>query len=238
LIRSRLVHKVPLALFAIDLVLVLSLFIAPLTLEKGEVAGLDGRANALDYTDRWKDLNPFAGAIYLFGDYNCHQREERSIVLNGNQLPVCARDVSIFTGILLGAAVLVRASAEDDPSQTVLGQLPNRWRKGWIIKRPMLSFIVLLILLLIPTALDGGIQLMSGLGLLPFGLEYESTNPTRVLTGFPTGVAAGLLTASLLMSLFSRRETGQPALITYLFRTTRSALKDGYDGKEGGKDGR
>lgn len=238
MIRSRFVHKVPLIVFALDLALVLSLFIAPLTIEKGEVIGLDGRANALDYTEKWKELNPFASIVYLFGDYNCHQREERSMVLNGNQLPVCARDVAIFTGILLGAALLVRASADDDPSLTVLGQLPKKWRRGIIMKRPLLSLVILLVLLLVPTAIDGGVQLMSGLGLLPFGLTYESTNPTRVLTGFPTGVAAGLLVTSLLMSLGSRRDGGQLALIKYLFMRTRTVLKEGNDDRGEGSNGR
>jgi len=234
-IKSRFVHRVSIIVLALDLLLVLSLFIAPLTLDKGTVISLDGRANALDYTDKWAELNPFASIVYLFGDYNCHQKEERSLILNGNQLPVCARDVAIFTGILLGATLLVRASVDDDPSLTVLGQLPDRLRKGFIFKRPMLSFILLLLLLLMPTAVDGGVQMVSGLGLLPFGLHYESTNPTRLLTGFPTGVAAGLLTTALLMSLFSRRDSGKKALMGYLFNQTRSVLNEGN--KKGGGDG-
>ncbi len=237
MIKSRFVHKVAIIVFALDLLLVLSLFLAPMTLEKGTVIGLEGRANALDYTSKWSKLNPFASIIYLFGDYNCHQIEERSLILNGNQLPVCARDVAIFTGIMLGAALLVRASVDDDPSLTVLGQLPNRYRKGLVFKKPMLSFIVLLILLLMPTAVDGGVQMMSGLGLLPFGIHYESTNPTRILTGFPTGVAAGLLTTALLMSLFSRRDSGQKALMGYLFNQTRSVLKEGGKNEGGGGPG-
>jgi hypothetical protein len=67
--------------------------------------------------------------------------------------------------------------------------------------------------MIIPTGLDGGIQLLSTIGLLPFGLSYESTNPTRLLTGFPMGASAGALMTILIMTLFSRRDSGEEPLI-------------------------
>ena len=82
---------------------------------------LSGRANAFDYHSEdgwgniqtsgngdvghnqseygefvWSDLDPYAAFIYGFGDLNCHTKAERSWEVNGNQMPVCVRDVGIF----------------------------------------------------------------------------------------------------------------------------------------------
>jgi uncharacterized membrane protein len=48
----------------------------------------------------------FGAAVYLFGGAICHQRPERSFVMDGAQLPVCAR----CAGIYLGAAVVAVVS--------------------------------------------------------------------------------------------------------------------------------
>ena len=44
-------------------------------------------------TFAWTELDPYAAFIYAFGDLNCHTKSERSWVINGNQMPVCVRDV-------------------------------------------------------------------------------------------------------------------------------------------------
>lgn len=78
----------------------LSIFISPLTLQNGTVTNLDGRANWLDY--EWSSLPIYQRLVYLIGDMICHQKWYRSFQVNGNQLPVCARDTSIFIFINLG----------------------------------------------------------------------------------------------------------------------------------------
>ncbi|MGA1819573.1 MAG: DUF2085 domain-containing protein [Thermoplasmatota archaeon] len=211
---SRFVHRAPLIIFAVDLVLVVSFFLAPATLEPGTVMGLDGRANAMDYQDTWKDLSPFHYVIYSFGDFNCHQIEHRTIIINGNQMPVCARDVGIFMGVLFGAALLARAVVDDSPARTFLSVMPRKFATNRFVQRRRgIIVALLLVLLIVPTGLDGGIQLLSTMDLLPFGLSYESTNPTRLLTGFPMGAAAGILMTTLVMTLVSRRDDGEPPLL-------------------------
>jgi uncharacterized membrane protein len=129
-------------------------------------------------------------------------------------MPVCARDVGIFMGFLLGTAILARAVADDSPAHTLLSIMPKKVRRSKMARnRPGLTVAGLLLLLIVPTVMDGGIQLFSSMGLLPFGLSYESTNPTRLITGFPMGAAAGMLMSMLLMTLFSRRDDGEPPLI-------------------------
>ena len=44
------------------------------------------------------------GFTYLIGDIVCHQSMERSLFLNGSQIPICARDFSILLGLLAGLA--------------------------------------------------------------------------------------------------------------------------------------
>ncbi|MGA1848524.1 MAG: DUF2085 domain-containing protein [Thermoplasmatota archaeon] len=225
---SRYLHRTPIILFALDLVLVASLFIAPATLEPGTVTDLDARANAMDHWEKWKELGPYHLVVYTFGDINCHQMEERSIMVNGNQMPVCARDVAIFIGFLLGSILLFRAVASDNPAETVVSVMPGKVRKNrFVRKHPGLTVTALLLLMIVPTALDGGIQMLSTMDLLPFGIDYESTNPTRLITGFPMGVAAGILMNMLMMTLLSRRE-GRDIPLLPIFS---GRMKETYPGK-------
>jgi uncharacterized membrane protein len=213
--ESRYFHRIPLIILLLDLVLVTSLIAAPLTLESGTVKGLYGGANRIDYWDRWNDMDPFHMSVYLFGDFNCHQRESRTLIMNDNQMPVCARDTAIFLGILVGSALMFRAVADDSPLETFKSLFPRRIRKRMAGKYGVVAIVLVIGLLMLPTALDGGIQMISKFSFWPLGSEYESTNPTRIVTGLPTGIAAALILNILLMSLFSRRDDGSEPLISF-----------------------
>jgi len=75
---------------------------APLSLPPGSVSDLSGRASVIDNSATTDRMAPMPRAIYLLGDLNCHQMAERSLYLNGNQMPFCARDVGIFIGLAAG----------------------------------------------------------------------------------------------------------------------------------------
>jgi len=208
---SRFVHKVPSIALVLGSVLVFSMILAPATLPHGQVFGLDARANAMDYWSRWEDMDPFHMLSFTFGDFNCHQKVERTLIINGNQMPVCARDISIFIGLMYGAALLTRARVSDSPIDTLMDVLPERIaRRTKGTMRPLL-LLFLLGLMFVPTALDGGIQMLSSFPGSPIG--YESTNITRIITGFPTGVALGIVGTVMVMTLISRRDEGDPPLI-------------------------
>ncbi|HSV42329.1 MAG TPA: DUF2085 domain-containing protein [Methanomassiliicoccales archaeon] len=106
--------------------------LAPFTLPAGSVTDLSGTVGGVENLDQIEEMNPFAYSIYLFGDANCHQIAERSYYLNGNVLPVCARDLGIFTGLVVGMALLFATQY-----------------------RPRFYMIILLVL---PMAIDGGVQ--------------------------------------------------------------------------------
>ena len=95
-------NKIALAGLIIMSFLVISLFVSPLMIEKNSINHLDGNANWIDYSDKWDSLPLFPRVIYYFGDINCHQKYERSFIINGNQMPVCSRDTGIFIGMVIG----------------------------------------------------------------------------------------------------------------------------------------
>jgi uncharacterized membrane protein len=88
----------------------LMVVVAPWTLSPGTVTDLSGHPSSIDNWSQIEDMNPFAAAIYLLGDFNCHQKVERSFFLNDNQMPFCARDVGIFIGLAVGMAAMLLVS--------------------------------------------------------------------------------------------------------------------------------
>ncbi|MDD1746524.1 MAG: DUF2085 domain-containing protein [Methanomassiliicoccales archaeon] len=161
-----------LILFAVWLLLIL---LAPLTLAHGSVADLSGSVGTIDNADQISGMNPFAAAIYWLGDANCHQLASRSYYLNGNEMPFCARDLGIFIGMALGMALAFVTK----------------------VRPPFL----LLILGLVPMALDGGLQLLT---------DYESTNPVRLLTGMLAGVSVAFLIHLIAMNMRDIRREKRP----------------------------
>lgn len=109
---------------------------APYALSSGSVTDLSGRAGTVDNSGIIDRMNPFSAAVYLIGDANCHQLSERSLYLNGNQMPFCARDVGIFLGLAIGMLMVLLVSP----------------RFSWIV----------LIVLVVPILIDGGVQYVGG----------------------------------------------------------------------------
>lgn len=65
----------------------------------GSYLGLDGIVGKFDHLDLWCSTDPFTACVYGIGDLFCHQDEARSLIINGSQMPFCARDFSIFIGV-------------------------------------------------------------------------------------------------------------------------------------------
>lgn len=98
----------------------------------------------------------------------CHGNPDRCLELAGWRMPVCARCVGIVAGNLLA--------------------LPFFALQGLPGTGPML----LGALLLLPAALDGGLQA---------GTRYRSTNGRRVLTGLAAGLGQALVAVGVLAML-------------------------------------
>ncbi len=191
-------------------------FLVPLSLPTDTIPDLSGRANVIDYwseeswgnqqseegpmghdqnlhggTVQWKELPPLHALVYLFGDVNCHQKFQRSWTLNGNQMPVCTRDIGIFLGAMLGAlAFASRGLNRWTVRDTLVSPLPDSWLDGaYRAGRRNHLILLLLALTILPILLDGGIQMTTA---------YESNNMLRLLTGAIFGLLAGLGFAAML----------------------------------------
>ncbi|HUL61625.1 MAG TPA: DUF2085 domain-containing protein [Methanocella sp.] len=116
------------------------------------------------------DVSVLIGQLY---SHLCHQMPTRSLFFDGIQMPVCARDTSIYIATVIGL-VFFRA-------------------KGLGAKEFKVDY-VLTVLLFLPTAVDGFTQL--------FGWR-ESTNALRLITGFPYGIGYAYLIAWALPFLFA-----------------------------------
>ncbi len=99
----------------------------------------------------------------------------------GYKMPVCARDLGLYGAMLLGGIAYPLARRLED--------------KG-------LYPAIFLVIALIPIGLDGGVQLISETGLLPF--VYESTNTIRLITGAIAGFAAAFYAIPLLVNFVSK----------------------------------
>jgi uncharacterized membrane protein len=98
---TQTVRKVLLGLFVAVLLLMVA---APFTLPSGSVTDLGGRVGIIDNGQQIAKMNPLAWLAYTIGDMNCHQLPDRSLFLNGNEMPVCARDIGIMMGLVIGMA--------------------------------------------------------------------------------------------------------------------------------------
>jgi uncharacterized membrane protein len=152
----------------------LAVMVSPLTLPEASVPDLDGDIGKVD---NWEELRAMPWPqmiVYLIGDVNCHQQADRSYELNGNQLPICARDLGLLAGAVVGLAAFMAI------------RRPVRW--------------LALGLLLLPMAVDGGLQAMA---------VYESSNLLRTITGAVAGVAAGWGVGMLVQAFFVRGDRPQ-----------------------------
>ncbi len=94
-------------LLIVFLILFASVIISPFLEEEGTIIlDVEGRVGSREYDEEFDQLgSPISRAAYVFGDIYCHQLTERSYQLNGNQMPVCSRDVGLFAGLLMGGIV-------------------------------------------------------------------------------------------------------------------------------------
>ena len=197
----------------------ISFFIAPLTVDSGTIPKLSGRANSLDYMTEngtfswgnqqtndyrdvghnqkehgyfsWGELNYYAAAIYAFGDFNCHQKHERSWEINDNQMPVCTRDVGIFLGAFIIGIIWTRYGHNRWTIRDSLFSIfpNNKLYPIYENNKRNLLFWGLGCLAVLPILIDGGLQAIT---------DYESGTIRRIITGSLFGAGFfGFFCASL-----------------------------------------
>ncbi len=193
---------------------VISFFLVPFYLPAETVPELSGRANAMDYYSEdswgnlqvdnegklghnqseygifaWSELDFYAAFIYGFGDFNCHNKAERSWKINDNQMPVCVRDVGIFAGLAIGGLLFSRRGYNRwTIRDTFFSIIPDN-KIEFVYKNDYRMKLMLLIafLSIAPMGFDGFTQLLT---------SYESNAVMRLVTGLPFGIFVGLFLSS------------------------------------------
>jgi len=117
-------QKWKLTMLAIFVAWLAIILIAPFTLPSGSVKDLSGAVGRLDNAGQEARMNPFADAVYTMGDIECHQIAVRSYYLNGNQLPICSRDVGLSIGLLSGMVIGLLYVRRINPFLLAVGILP------------------------------------------------------------------------------------------------------------------
>lgn len=185
------IRKIPLIILIISIIWLSLLFITPASLEPGTVKYLDGNANQIDYWEKWNKL-PFPHKmIYAFGDLNCHQKFNRSLIINDNQMPVCSRDFGIFLGCNFGIFFIFFVNTRLSPTRVFLNLFLSQEKIDSIKHRKILVGSILIISAF-PLILDGTMQGLT---------DYESTNTIRIITGFVFGIMYSYGTMALIMSI-------------------------------------
>lgn len=182
-------------LLVLNLIWTASLFIAPYTIPPGSFAFQVGGANLVDHADIWATLGWYPRIVYTFGDFQCHQLWYRSLWLNGNQQPIDARMTSMYIFASFGLVAAALAIPSTSTGQVMLNALPEFLRRRLARLGPERAGALIVIVGLLPIAVDGFTQLASGI------THYESTNVTRILTGMPGGFVGGLLVGAMLISM-------------------------------------
>jgi uncharacterized membrane protein len=88
------------------------LFLAPLVLPSGSVSDLSGVVGVSDNDAVIRNMSFPWNAVYSIGDRLCHQKSERSLYLNGNEMPFCTRCTAIWLGLALGLGFMVLYTIE------------------------------------------------------------------------------------------------------------------------------
>ena len=82
-------------------------FFAPLFLPENSVTNLSGMVAFSDNDDEISQMVFPMNFIYSAGDRLCHQNADRSLFLNGNQMPFCSRCTAIWLGLALGLGFMI-----------------------------------------------------------------------------------------------------------------------------------
>jgi uncharacterized membrane protein len=163
--RNKWFKSITFLFFLLFLFWVVLQFIAPFALPSGSVSDLSGLVGISDNDDVIHTMSAPWNAMYSLGDRLCHQKADRSLFFNGNEMPFCARCTAIWLGIALGLGFMVLYSIELNE-----------------------KFLVAIILGLVPIGIDGVGQLF-GLWESTNLVRFM----TGLLAGGVCGVAIGVI---------------------------------------------
>jgi len=157
--------KIILTLFLMIFLFTLLQFLSPIFLPSNTYIEIDGMVGVINNEVEIENMSFPWNIGYLLGDSLCHQKQERSFIINGNQMPFCSRCTAIWLGLTTGLAVML----------------------FYHVKLNSI-FMIILILSLFPIGIDGGGQLI---GL--WESTNISRTLTGLIIGVPVGIALGVI---------------------------------------------
>ena len=157
--------KIIFVFFVIFLIWALLQFLAPMVLPENSVTDLSGLVAVEDNENTIENIGFPWNFIYSAGDRLCHEKSERSLFINGNQMPFCSRCTAIWIGIAIGLFLMIFYKIEFDE-----------------------KILLILLIGITPLAIDGFGQLFG----LWESTNYIRVL-TGLLTGFVTGLAFGVI---------------------------------------------
>ncbi len=104
--RER-VSKLLLVFFALFFIISILHFLAPLSLPSNSVKDLSGLTGISDNELQIEEMTFPWNVLYSIGDRLCHQKAERSFLVNGNQMSFCSRCTAIWIGIAIGLGFMI-----------------------------------------------------------------------------------------------------------------------------------
>lgn len=164
---------VVLLMFALTSVWAALVILSPMMVPADTLTDLSGRVGFHDNDMLFDDLSPVPHAIYWIGDAECHQLAERSLFINGNQMPFCARDLGLFIGLAAGSGLATFVRLKMNPVLMLLGLVPIGVDGGLQLVTEYESNNVLRV----ATGLLAGIVLSLLLAHFMFALQEEKTPP-------------------------------------------------------------
>ncbi|MCK5261574.1 MAG: DUF2085 domain-containing protein [Thermoplasmatales archaeon] len=105
--RERCFRNLTFVLFVLFSLWISLQFLAPLALPENSVQDLSGLVAVSDNEYTIDNMDFPWSFIYSAGDRLCHQKEERSFFINGNQMPFCSRCTAIWLGLAFGLGFVV-----------------------------------------------------------------------------------------------------------------------------------
>jgi uncharacterized membrane protein len=91
---------------------VLLQFLAPFALPRGSVSNLSGIVGFSDNQNIIQNMSFPWNLIYSSGDRLCHQKADRTLFLNENEMPFCSRCTAIWFGLAIGLGFMVLYTIE------------------------------------------------------------------------------------------------------------------------------
>jgi uncharacterized membrane protein len=105
--RKRRLKNLVFVFFLFFFIWILLQILAPFALPSDSISDLTGIVGFSDNENVIQNMSFPWNVVYASGDRLCHQRVDRSLFLNGNEMPFCSRCTAIWFGLAVGLGFMV-----------------------------------------------------------------------------------------------------------------------------------